>query len=255
MMGKIRIISWVFILSLFFSIAASGEYQVERPSVSSGREIFNSNCAGCHGEKGDGTALKGAFNFTDHEKMIYKNLTVFFNAVTNGVPDTAMPSFEKLSVPRRWDVVAYSWTFWADRDGVKEGKNIYLKNCASCHGTNGNGSGFTGVFDFANVSMMVREEPEMFFKSISNGVEGTAMPSWKNSLSENERWNAVKYIWTFQFKDYPGEFPSPATVPSVGVQPPGKPWYYTPAGMVIITISIVLTALVLYLFGKGMKER
>lgn len=69
-------------------------YPIEKPSISSGREIFNSNCADCHGEKGDGSLLKGSFNFTDNELMINKSLSLFFNVVTKGVPGTAMPSFE-----------------------------------------------------------------------------------------------------------------------------------------------------------------
>jgi len=251
---KKLVISSLLIFSLFFSIGmASGDYPVEKSSLSSGREIFDSNCTGCHGEKGDGSALKGTLNFTNNEVMINKNSSVFFNVVTNGVPGTAMPSFEKLSIPQRWDAIAYLWTFWADMAGVEYGKSIYQKNCASCHGMNGDGSGFTTAFDFTNLSMMVLKEPEVFFKSIGNGVQGTAMPPWKNSLSENERWNVVKYIWTFQFKDYPNSFPSPImTLPEISGN---KQWYYTPIGTGILAISIILAALVLYLFGKGMQER
>ncbi len=62
MTGKILVVPCLLTFSLFFSIdMTSGEYPVEKPSLSLGHEIFDSNCAGCHGEKGDGS-LKGAFN-------------------------------------------------------------------------------------------------------------------------------------------------------------------------------------------------
>lgn len=233
---KLKMLLCLLIFSLLLSIVlAFDEYPVEKPSIVSGREIFNSNCAACHGEKGDGSALKGAFSFTDGELMIMKNSSVFFNAVTNGVPGTAMPPFGRLSISQRWDVVAYLWIFWADKAEVVSGKSIYQKNCVSCHGANGDGSGFTGIIDFTNLSMMVQQEPEVFFRSVSDGVTGTAMAPWKDSLSENQRWDSVKYIWTFQFND---AVPTPVKTPSGEIPPSGEPWFYTPIGMGIVVNSI-----------------
>ena len=254
--GKILAVSCLLFFSLLSTGTASVDYPVERPSINSGREIFDSNCAGCHGEKGDGSVLKGSFNFTDNELMITKNSSVFIDAVTNGVPGTAMPSFGRLSGPQRWDVVARLWLFWIDNASVERGKNIYGMNCASCHGTSGDGSGDSNAFDFTNVSMMARKEPESFFESVSYGVKGTEMPPWKDSLSERERWDTVKYIWTFQFKDYSRILQTPVKTPSSEMPPPsGEPWYFTPAGIGIVVISVILGIAVLYLFGKGMIER
>lgn len=233
-------------LLVFGLLSSMAEYPAEKPSLSAGREIFISNCAGCHGEKGDGSGLKGAFNFTDNGLMITKNSSVFFDAVTNGVQGTGMPSFTGISDSQRWDVVAYLWTFWADNESVERGKNIYQKNCASCHGING--YGINGTFDFTNSSVLVRKEPEIFFMSVSDGIKGTAMLPWKDSLSEDERWDTVKYVWTFQFKDY-----SSSQTPLEAAN--RSPWYFTPVGMGIATISIILAIAILYLFGKGMQER
>jgi len=253
---KILMVPLLLAFGLFLHInIVSGDYPIEQFSLNSGREIFDSNCAGCHGEKGDGSVFKGAFNFTNNELMIINNSSVFFDAVTNGVPGTAMPPFGKLSIPQRWDVVSYLWTFWMDFTEVEHGKTIYQKNCASCHGINGDGSGITGAFDFTNVSRMVREEPEVIFTRVSDGVDGTSMPSWKDSLSVDERWNIVKYIWTFQFKGY-FQIRQPSLItPNTERTSSGEAWYSSPIGMAIIAISILLAIAVLYLFGKGMKER
>ena len=56
---------------LFFHISiVSGDYPIEQFSLNSGREIFDSNCAGCHGEKGDGSVFKGAFNYAKQSLAI-----------------------------------------------------------------------------------------------------------------------------------------------------------------------------------------
>ena len=224
---KILMVPLLLAFGLFLHInIVSGDYPIEQFSLNSGREIFDSNCAGCHGEKGDGSVFKGAFDFTG-----------------------------KLSIPQRWDVVSYLWTFWMDFTEVEHGKTIYQKNCASCHGINGDGSGITGAFDFTNVSRMVREDPEVIFTRVSDGVDGTSMPSWKDSLSVDERWNIVKYIWTFQFKGY-FQIRQPSLItPNTERTSSGEAWYSSPIGMAIIAISILLAIAVLYLFGKGMKER
>lgn len=255
-MGKILVVLRILIFGIFISTGmATGEYPVEKPSLNSGREIFNSNCAGCHGEKGEGLAFKGAFNFSNNELMISKNSSAFFDAVTNGIPGTAMPSFGKLPVQQRWDVVAYLWTFWMDSAVVEGGKIIYQKNCSSCHGINGDGSGIIGAFDFTNITRMVQEDPELFFNRVSDGVNGTSMPSWRDSLSEDERWMAVKYVWTFQFKDYFRINQPTSKTSGPEKTSSGNTWYSSLSGMVVIAISILLAIVVLYLFGKGMQER
>ena len=232
---------------LFYTGIASA--QIERFSIESGRNIFNANCAGCHGEKGDGSGIKGAFNFNDNELMIRKNSSVFFEKVTNG--GTAMPSFGKLPLTQKYDVAAYLWTFWMDMPGVMNGKILYQENCIRCHGSDGSGN--SGAYNFTNTSVMLREKPEIFFNSITGGVQGTAMPSWKGTFSENDIWDTVKYVWTFQFRDYP----YPSTPPTVSETLPSdnKKWDNTTVGISILVISLILAAFVMYLFGKGMKER
>ncbi len=247
----------LFCLSILIT-PISAQYPSEKPSVDSGYDVYHKSCTGCHGEKGDGSAMKGAFDFTNNEKMMVMNSTLLFTAVMNGVPGKGMPSFSNLPMAKRWDVVAYIWTFWANWTSVDNGKDIFNKNCASCHGGKGDGSGLAGAFDFTNQSLMANKEPAIFFNSVSEGVAGTTMPPWKDSLSQSERWNAVKYIWTFQFKDYPGAQPpsntTPAPSPSTKI-PSGKEWYMTPGGAVIILISIAMAAGIIYLFGRGLFER
>ena len=188
---------WIFLICLFVFVGiATAEYPEEKPSVESGKEIYRSNCAMCHGDMGN-----ALFEFNDHVSMIPKTSTDFYNAVTEGM-GTEMHAFTDLSESQRWDVVAYLWTFWLDEPGVEEGKTIFANNCR-CHGVNGDGSGLRGAFDFTDLEVMVNKKPAGFIESVTNGVTNTQMASWSSRLSEDERLNVVERVWTFQFSDYP----------------------------------------------------
>ena len=172
-----------------------------------------------------------------------------------------MPPFgNRLSQSQRWDVVAYLWTFWADRDSAGKGRIIYEKNCATCHGIKGDGAEVSrifngkGAFDFTNLSTMANKRPSELFDGVTNGISGKTMPPWKDTLSEIERWNVVKYAWTFQFKDYIMDVAG-TPIPSPGIPSQGNLWYSTPGGIVIILISLAMATGILYLFRKGMLER
>lgn len=96
--------------------------------------------------------------------------------------------------------------------GNKEnGKKIYDRKCAWCHGWEGAGDGpakdvlnpaprdFTsGIFKYKTSD---REETFPFdqdlFKMIKDGMPGTGMPNWSDVLKEDEMWDLVAYIKTF----------------------------------------------------------
>ena len=257
--SEYRILWSALIISLILTGLVSAEYPSEKPSVVSGQVIFTSACAVCHGEKGNGSGYAGAYNFTDDQKMVDRNSSDFFLSITNG--RQAMPPFgNRLSQSQRWDVVAYLWTFWADRSSAGKGRITYEKNCATCHGMKGDGAEisreFNGkrAFDFTNLSTMANKHPLELFDGVTNGISGKAMPPWKDTLSESERWNVVKYAWTFQFKDYTIEIAG-TPIPSPGITSQSNSWYSTPGGAAIILISLAIAAGILYLFRKGMLER
>jgi len=250
--------SWrAFVVVLVILTAIAGaQFPAEKPSVDSGRAIFLQNCAGCHGVKGDGSGIGGAYNFTDD--VINRSSAEFFASITNGRPKTAMPAFgARLTEAKRWDAIAYIWTFWADRTSTLIGKSIYEANCATCHGMTGDGSeisrGFAGKrpFDFTNLSTMASKRPSELFDGVTNGA-GTEMPAWKERLSGDERWDAVRYAWTFQFSDY-AVSPTPSTM--TGIPPATGDLYKEPGGIAIIVISLAIAGAILYLFIRGLRER
>jgi mono/diheme cytochrome c family protein len=90
------------------------------------------------------------------------------------------------------------WATWLEAD-LQEGKELYIDYCLTCHGCAGNGLGSYGG------TMMVtpanfKQEPyrnmpdDQWFWHVSEGIPGTLMPIWKESLSEDQRWKVIRYI-------------------------------------------------------------
>jgi len=75
--------------------------------------LFQENCASCHGVsgQGDGSLAKELnpepTNFTDKERAINRSLLGLFDAITNGLDDTAMPAFTQFKEQQRWSLAFY----------------------------------------------------------------------------------------------------------------------------------------------------
>ncbi|MGA8619342.1 MAG: PQQ-dependent sugar dehydrogenase [Candidatus Sulfotelmatobacter sp.] len=77
-----------------------------------------------------------------------------------------------------------------DSAAVQAGKRLYARNCLSCHGRNGEGSG--------NVPSLIdgrleSATPGEVFWFITKGDKDNGMPSWAQ-LPEKQRWQIVSYV-------------------------------------------------------------
>ncbi len=73
---------------------------------------------------------------------------------------------------------------------AQAGKSLYARNCASCHGPTGKGTG--------NIPSLVdgkldSVKPGEVFWFITHGDKANGMPSWAG-LPENQRWQIVTYV-------------------------------------------------------------
>jgi cbb3-type cytochrome oxidase cytochrome c subunit len=90
------------------------------------------------------------------------------------------------------------WPTW-EAAQLQEGKEIYVARCLTCHGCAGNGLGsYAGTLivtpaDFKQEPFRSMPDDEWFWH-VSEGIQGTIMPTWKTSLSEEERWKVIRYI-------------------------------------------------------------
>ncbi len=146
--------------------------------------------------------------------------------ITNGIPKSFMSSFKHLSQQEREALVEYIKTFsrrWKEEErcepitarkpewvgspssilkGEKMDKEV---KCWECHGERGEGDGPKAdrlkddwgqrifPFDFTTADLKRGTTPENIYMAYTTGLDGTGMPSYEDSLSEEDRWHLVSY--------------------------------------------------------------
>jgi mono/diheme cytochrome c family protein len=109
-----------------------------------------------------------------------------------------------------------SWNQWENRELAQKGKALYQQQCASCHGASGKGDGPVArglahqPADLTNHFHLAQGKGDDYlFWRISeggtvapfNGMQ-SAMPAFKNAMSESDRWAVLTYI----HQDFHGGF-------------------------------------------------
>ncbi len=129
-----------------------------------------------------------------------------------------------LTEAQRWDVVAYIWQSNTTKESLANGQKLYTQNCAACHGENGAGDGVfaddlaaadessmqtmngTGAMsmqtpvDFTDPTRMLGASPALLQGKILRGGMGTGMPMWGSIFTEDQIWDLIAYLYSFQFE-------------------------------------------------------
>ena len=86
-----------------------------------------------------------------------------------------------------------------DEQSLADGQTVYTTYCETCHGESGRGDGPTGLrlvprpADLrVHTAPGVHTDGELFYW-VSYGFPGSAMPAWKDTLTEQQRWDAINY--------------------------------------------------------------
>lgn len=103
---------------------------------------------------------------------------------------------------QRWDIPADKKAknsyIKFDDNTAKEGDAIYTKNCKSCHGDMGKANAIKTLNppppDLSSALTQALTDGELLY--ILN-IGRNAMPNFKNTLSEEERWKVISYIRSF----------------------------------------------------------
>ncbi len=110
---------------------------------------------------------------------------------------------------------------------LTQGRRIYERRCAVCHGEKGDGRGIqayklntkprdftTGVYKFRSTPSGSLPKDEDIYTTISRGIRGTAMLPWFN-LSKEDKWAVTYYIKTFSERFEEEETDTPVVIPSI----------------------------------------
>lgn len=87
---------------------------------------------------------------------------------------------------------------------LEEGKYFYGIACAECHGAAGDGRGRSAKdlnpapSNFQDPGLSNKAPPYQFFNAMTFGVRGTAMPSHRQALTSQQRWNIAFYLMTLR---------------------------------------------------------
>jgi len=87
----------------------------------------------------------------------------------------------------------------AATSGTDLGRRIYEQRCADCHGPQGRGDGIKAPFlsprpgNLVSAATSAKSDKDLL-KIIANGRPRTAMPAWKDELSDDEQREVLRYI-------------------------------------------------------------
>lgn len=86
----------------------------------------------------------------------------------------------------------------ATAESIASGSSVYQANCVICHGADARGDGPMAQTlnpPPSDLTVHITQHPDAdLFDFVSNGIQGSAMPAFKDRLSEEERWNVLNYL-------------------------------------------------------------
>jgi copper transport protein len=128
-----------------------------------------------------------------HRRQRRTTLALGCAAVVVGLPLATLAAL----VPTAVDVVIPN-PVPASTASVARGQEIFQQNCTICHGLGGRGDGplaRTLNPRPADLRVHVSQHSEgQLWLWISDGVPGTAMPAFRGSFSDEDRWNLINYL-------------------------------------------------------------
>ncbi len=101
----------------------------------------------------------------------------------------------------------------AQTPSLARGAEVYQANCASCHGALGRGDGPAAAGldpKPTNLSLgdaLIDQSPLDYYRRITIGVVGTAMPSFELQLPAQDRWAAALYATLLRLPSPSGQVP------------------------------------------------
>jgi mono/diheme cytochrome c family protein len=120
----------------------------------------------------------------------------------------------------------------ATPQNLEEGRRLYEKECALCHGLDGKGQGEKGLQFYPPAPELAGRNTELSDGQIqaivSRGVRYTAMPSFAKELTQDEIWKVVLWVRRIPAKApaAPGSEPAGEAsrgAPGTGAHPQAEP--------------------------------
>ncbi len=162
-------------------------------AIAGGASAFKNNCAPCHGSGASGGP--GFPNLNDDDWLWGGDLQSIQATIAHGIrfdqdSDThvsEMPAFaDMLDATQTKQVAAYVWGLTntpSDTAMADAGKQIFLDNCAACHGEDAKGKAEMGAPDLADAIWLKAKGEEAIARQVASPKHGV-MPGWNARLGE-----------------------------------------------------------------------
>ena len=103
----------------------------QMPDLKRGNDLFQANCAACHGAAGHGNGPAAAsldpkpVDFTDQTRARQRSIFALEQVIDQGISGTAMQSFSSLPTQDRWNLAFKAGTFAYPTKLATEGRHIW----------------------------------------------------------------------------------------------------------------------------------
>ncbi len=176
--------------------------KLDSASIKYATATYIKYCALCHGKDREGHAADHAPSLRSQSLMATtqkprSSYNFLSHAITYGRPGTAMAAYAKeQGGPLDWDDIELLIQWLHESSGVEkpiemsaksvtgnvaQGKALYAKYCANCHGAKGEGVRGPAL---ANPMFLATASDAFLRYAITEGRDKTPMPSFKDSLSK-----------------------------------------------------------------------
>lgn len=177
--APILLISLISLTAYADTSNSQAQLMTDQQILSSGKELFQRHCTGCHGVEADGKGpaaamlspkprnlVKGSFKFRSTPSGSLPTTADLIRTIDQGVLGASMPSFKFLSQSEKLALATFVKSLrkdWAANEGetinipstpkdvfskkpmflasAMRGYKTFQENCATCHGTQGLGDG------------------------------------------------------------------------------------------------------------------
>ncbi|MBY3225412.1 cytochrome-c oxidase, cbb3-type subunit III [Rhizobium laguerreae] len=162
-------------------------------AIAGGASSFKVNCAPCHGSGASGGP--GFPNLNDDDWLWGGDLQSIQTTIAHGIRFdgdgdshvSEMPAFADMLDPTQTkQVAAYVWGLTnkpSDQALAEAGRQLFLDNCAACHGEDGKGKVDMGAPDLADAIWLKAKGEEAIARQIAAPKHGV-MPAWASRLGE-----------------------------------------------------------------------
>lgn len=174
-----------------------------------GRQLFGDNCAACHGRDGKGRANYP--DLTDDDwlwgggpEFIEQTMRVGINTRHPESRIAQMPAFGRDQMLEREQVrsvAAYVYSLShpdysvpGNIDRIEAGREVFLTNCAPCHGEDANGSLDFGAPNLTDPYWLYGGDLDTIIASVHGGRQGH-MPTWDERLTTAEIRTLALYVY------------------------------------------------------------